>query len=400
MYALPLLAALAVAAALSQDRIPGNWGPRRWFAIFFCLTSLAGGVIWFSHTHPSPNLPSQAVLWSGVTRVGLFAALALALMLHRRRLPSKAGLTLPALAIALVWADGITQDPRHPPNSPAALFQAGLLASRIHPAPTWGSSRIFLGHETNSPTSSITERFPPKSGQDYFDQQLALTGNYNLVEGLPVVDEPAPLHLKEHVLLLRAMPGGPENSLSLGLRRFLGVSQISLAGPPSHWEGAPASEPFITIGRTPIFTQKDQIPAALFRPDYDPGKVVFVPEDLTFPLTSTPPGQARILSQKLSAEHISAVVETDKTALLTVAQTFYWPWTPYVDGKKTELVKVNYAFQGVLTPAGHHRLDIVYEDNVFRGGVLVSAAALAVCAWILWRFGPRRGTRDAVQTQP
>ena len=77
-------------------------------------------------------------------------------------------------------------------------------------------------------------------------------------------------------------------------------------------------------------------------------------------------------------------------ALVVVAQGFYHPWRAYVDGKRTELFRANYAFQALQMPAGEHQVSLIYEDDVFRLGLAISLATLAICLalWLRWRSKP------------
>jgi uncharacterized membrane protein YfhO len=58
-----------------------------------------------------------------------------------------------------------------------------------------------------------------------------------------------------------------------------------------------------------------------------------------------------------------------------------------VDGKAVPLWRANYAFQALEVPAGKHEVHLVYEDEAFDWGIVISLLSLLACgaAWFRWR---------------
>ena len=75
--------------------------------------------------------------------------------------------------------------------------------------------------------------------------------------------------------------------------------------------------------------------------------------------------------------------------MLVIAQTYYPAWKAYIDGEPVKIWRANYAFQGLQVPEGHHRIDLRYEDKVFRTGLLLSGLGLTVCA-LIWAISCTR----------
>jgi uncharacterized membrane protein YfhO len=54
-------------------------------------------------------------------------------------------------------------------------------------------------------------------------------------------------------------------------------------------------------------------------------------------------------------------------------------WNAYIDGKKTDYVKTNYALRGINVPAGEHKIEFKFEPTSYsRGRMLTSIGQIAV----------------------
>ena len=93
---------------------------------------------------------------------------------------------------------------------------------------------------------------------------------------------------------------------------------------------------------------------------------------------------------RISAHRIELDVDAGAPAWAVIAQTFHHSWKAFVDGAPSRLWRANYAFQAVEVPTGPHSVKLVYEDQAFRIGALVSVLTLLVCAglWFRWRGKP------------
>ncbi|MET0624954.1 MAG: YfhO family protein [Pyrinomonadaceae bacterium] len=71
-------------------------------------------------------------------------------------------------------------------------------------------------------------------------------------------------------------------------------------------------------------------------------------------------------------------------SVLVVAENFYPGWRAYLDGRRVDMLRVNYAQRGVLVPAGEHEVSFRYRPASFYAGLALSLlAALALLLW--WR---------------
>jgi uncharacterized membrane protein YfhO len=124
---------------------------------------------------------------------------------------------------------------------------------------------------------------------------------------------------------------------------------------------------------------------------FDPGRVVYLSEgDRPF-LSVTNAGDARVLSLGFSASRLEIDVQAMTPSMLVVAQAFYHPWHAYIGRQPLRIFRANHAFQAMEVPAGRYRVTMIYEDDWFKRGTVISLLAwVGVTAW-LWRiYRPRR----------
>jgi hypothetical protein len=82
---------------------------------------------------------------------------------------------------------------------------------------------------------------------------------------------------------------------------------------------------------------------------------------------------------------ITAEIDAPAAGIVLFSEPFYPLQSAWVDGKPTELKKVNLAFTGVDVTAGRHRIELRYDPRGYQAGLATSAAALLI--WIVggWR---------------
>jgi len=80
-------------------------------------------------------------------------------------------------------------------------------------------------------------------------------------------------------------------------------------------------------------------------------------------------------------------VHSERATVVVIAQAHYPCWRAFVDGKPVTLWRANHAFQAVAVPAGSHHVRLVYRDNWFALGCVISIATAAAhaLAWF-WRW--------------
>lgn len=107
-------------------------------------------------------------------------------------------------------------------------------------------------------------------------------------------------------------------------------------------------------------------------------------------------------SEKISAlgkEHLENVVfDTDSISgditvssdkVLCLSVPYSAGWTAYVDGVKTDILKANLMYSGILLESGTHRIELHYRTPGLRMGLLLSAMGILLLLGILWTWRNR-----------
>lgn len=131
-------------------------------------------------------------------------------------------------------------------------------------------------------------------------------------------------------------------------------------------------------------------------PGFDPTRQAVVEtggRKLEIPAIRTAAAEERLVIRSgINSVHVDAAIP--RASLLIVSDAFYPGWRVYVDGRRRELLRANYAFRGVFVDAGEHTVEFRYMPVSFVAGAAVSAGALLVIAlgacWTRWRR-PRSG---------
>jgi hypothetical protein len=79
-----------------------------------------------------------------------------------------------------------------------------------------------------------------------------------------------------------------------------------------------------------------------------------------------------------------------KPSVLVLSEIAYPGWEAEIDGKATELMRVNYDLRGVALGAGNHRIELIYRPrSVIIGAVvsLITAVCLLSGIWLKRRGG-------------
>ena len=102
-------------------------------------------------------------------------------------------------------------------------------------------------------------------------------------------------------------------------------------------------------------------------------------------------GNAEILSYGRLRVQCGVVAEAD--GYLALLDSYYPGWRAYVDGKRAEILRANYAFRAVRVPAGRHRVEFVYRPRSFYAGLSVTSVALLIGIVALFWEPLRRSSR-------
>lgn len=90
--------------------------------------------------------------------------------------------------------------------------------------------------------------------------------------------------------------------------------------------------------------------------------------------------QCSVTLTKYEPNRAEYMVSAEGEALLVLSEIFYpHGWKAYIDGKETEILRVNYLLRGVHLPAGTHTLRLEMNPSSYRIGIRVSVVA----SWVV-----------------
>lgn len=88
-------------------------------------------------------------------------------------------------------------------------------------------------------------------------------------------------------------------------------------------------------------------------------------------------------------DHMTLEVESDRAALLVIADNWFPAWRASVDGEETEVLRAYHAVRAVPVPAGSSTVEMWYESDLLRTSRWISLLVLlgltASGAWGIWR---------------
>ena len=157
------------------------------------------------------------------------------------------------------------------------------------------------------------------------------------------------------------------------------MSQVTAPGEIAKWERRQTFLPLVSAGQHPVFLDETNTLRALVAPNFDGGKVAFLPFEAKALVSAANQTSARVFPKNFGLRQLEVEVEASEPSLLVVSQTYYHCWRAFVDEQPARLLRANYAFQAVQFTAGRHRVRLAYEDRAFRLGAVVSGLTLLGC---------------------
>ncbi len=82
-------------------------------------------------------------------------------------------------------------------------------------------------------------------------------------------------------------------------------------------------------------------------------------------------------------------VETKKSGMLFLSDTFYPGWKAYIDQKETKIYRADYAFRAVFMEAGKHTVTFVYQPLSFTIGLVTSGISVVIF-FIIFLYSVRK----------
>ncbi|MGD0208972.1 MAG: hypothetical protein ABSC89_15330 [Verrucomicrobiota bacterium] len=373
----PLLAAFALAHQQNLRSEEMSAFKKRLVLVGAILLALIAGILFWTWRFPFPTDDVHATWLNGLSRAAfLILTGALLFVLTCENTPGLHRIA-PLILIFTAWLDVFTHEPAQNPAVPPSVYELNLARARLamQPQPALGESRAMV-----TPMAAMDFiRFAlsdPKN--NFLAKRLGYCANCNLLDAVPKVDGFFSLVPRESDGLISLLYGAT-NADFPRLEDFMGVSQITAPDEFFHWHPRRTFLPLVTAGQKPVFLDDTGTLRALTQPDFDGGKMVFLPPEAKSLVTVTNQTAARVLSSQFKAQRADIEVEAAEPSLVVVAQTWYHNWRAYVDGQPAPLLRANYAFQAFQVPAGQHHVRLAYEDLAFQFGAAVSICMAVNC---------------------
>ena len=126
-----------------------------------------------------------------------------------------------------------------------------------------------------------------------------------------------------------------------------------------------------------VIPNTDSALAFMKRPEWNPRDVSVVDRPLGVTLPSGPLQQAAVISER-QPDRVVVRTNTNRPALLVLADVYAHGWKAYVDDRLTPIVITNVAFRGVPVAAGEHTVRFVFDPDDLETGRLISSVLLAI----------------------
>jgi hypothetical protein len=370
-FALPLLAAFGVQAfrdLIEQKRAKAGLDP-----ILIGLGVVAVALVVLARIHPIPGTSPQTITNSAFSRIG-FLLLALAPLFF-----SRGGGTLRARATLLLFlivlgTDVLTHMPRQNPVVPNAGYSSMPVDEML------GKARAMISPPMKQALDGLANPDPLTM---FLGHRRMLLSDCNLLVGVPKVDGFFSLYLREVEQITRRLYR--TTNYHLPLLDFLAVTQLSADTELFAWYTRSNAMPWVSAGQEPVFGSGAQTFDGIFASTFDPRRAAYLPIEAKAAVGGVQGGQCKVISSEMKREFVAAELQASAPSLVLISQAHTPSWRAFVDGRSTPLWKANYGFQAVVVPVGRHRVELRYEDRLFRGGAIVSAVSLLACLGFLAR---------------
>lgn len=98
----------------------------------------------------------------------------------------------------------------------------------------------------------------------------------------------------------------------------------------------------------------------------------------------------------LEANRISGTIQLDTKKILCLSLLYSDGWTAYVDGEKTELLKVNTMYMGLELDPGTHEIELRYRTPGVAAGLVLTVSG-SVLTVVLWCYSGIREKRQKIR---
>ncbi len=387
IFALPLMAAFAVARFGETKGKSWRETPAWPLAVPLLAVITVVAILGHARLHPYPGEHWPVLLQNGGLRIVLLLLLFGTVLAYARLNQPRLRIPLGLLLLVLVWLDLVTHAPAQNPEVEASVFQPGLIAARFDPVPKPDEARVFLPRQSHN---FFFGRELTNVASDYLGRRCVLTVDCNLLDDIAMPDGFYSLRVREQRDIFNRLFLSPTNAFPSGLADFLSIGFVSNPENALAWQYRPTHLPIFSVGAKPEFVALASTPDRLLQTNFNPREVVYLPPQAQtlLPATGRTDGEVRL--KRHTNQHLEFEVNSAAPTILTLSQTYYPPWRAWVNDQPSPIWLANYGFQSIAIPPGKSTVKLVYQDQPFYWGLLLSGTALAACLTGLFWLSPRR----------
>jgi hypothetical protein len=266
------------------------------------------------------------------------------------------------------------------PTMPRAEFLKERFAAALHQG---GAEKPELGRSRLQRMEVARIQTPPEA--DHLARMTLLSRNRNLLEGVPSAGGFYSMYLKDQAKLsgkLYALENRTNDSVP-SYFDFIGVSVEQ--GEDGRLRERKSAMPLLTAGQIPVFVTTNEIESALAA---DLRTHVILPKTAA---SVFPDSGATVVSSSVTPHRIEAEILTHTNTVLVIAESYYPAWKAFLNGCPVALLRANGAFQAIPLAAGRNNVLLLYQDEKFHAGALISAASTCLAISLLIR--PRKSAK-------
>jgi hypothetical protein len=372
----PLLAAFGFTALAGRAGLVGRFE----LGCTVVMLVLIGMLICLAARLPAADGDWHAT-WQNALSRAAFLALAILFGIACINSSGRQRILFGCFLLLVFWLDFVTHVPTQNPGAQPSVYTPGWASAhlKLAPQPRLGQSRIML-----PPLAQQALKTHAIAGleDNYLLQRLAFLADCNLLEQVPQVDGFFSLTPAEGNNAT-VLPYVQTNRDFPALLDFMGVSQLTAAGPAFECAPRPSAMPLVTAGQRPVFVDDRAAFQAFFQTNLDLRQIVLLPPDARESISATQRTSARVLEARFGDQSVFIQTEAPAPSLVVISQTYYPAWRALVDGQPARIWRANYAFQALQVPAGRHQVQLMYRDRAFLAGAILSGLGLLTCGG-LW----------------
>ncbi|MBA2340819.1 MAG: YfhO family protein [Pyrinomonadaceae bacterium] len=128
---------------------------------------------------------------------------------------------------------------------------------------------------------------------------------------------------------------------------------------------------------------------------WEPHRTVLVDKFLNAPLDSTK-AEGEVVIVRYEPNKVALKSSSTSFSVLVLSENFYPGWSVTVDGRKSEVLRVDYNLRGVALPPGDHKVEFIYRPKSILLGLALSLTTSALLlGWCVWSL--KTSKRNCIQ---